>query len=97
MTIPDVIARVAPPKEDGPVADDTMLLESMEGTDHREVEWQFDAVDLRPVERWLRRLPESGARVSGGRTRIIIDRYLDSADWCLYRAGYTLRIRRAAR
>jgi triphosphatase len=96
MTIPDVIARVAPPKEHGPVADDTMLLESMEGTDHREVEWQFDAVDLRPVERWLRRLPESGARVSGGRTRIIIDRYLDSDDWCLYRAGYTLRIRRAA-
>src|SRR5438445_13659090 len=24
-----------------------------EPVDHEEIEWQFDAIDLRPVERWL--------------------------------------------
>jgi triphosphatase len=67
----------------------------MEQSDRPEVEWQFDAVDLRPVERWLRRLEDPAVKVSGGRTRILVDRYLDTPDWRLYRAGFALRIRRA--
>ena len=33
------------------------------GTANQEVEWQFDAVDLRPVDRWLRQTaaPAAGA------------------------------------
>lgn len=63
--------------------------------DHREVEWQFDALDLRPVGRWL----ESGAgeqdlSVEAGETREIFDAYLDTDDWRIKRAGYALRIRR---
>jgi CHAD domain-containing protein len=31
-----------------------------ESVDHHEVEWQFDAVDVRPVERWLQARSEEG-------------------------------------
>jgi triphosphatase len=61
----------------------------------REVEWQFDAVDLRPVERWL------GARADGeqpavarGEVRNLVDCYMDTKNWDVYRAGFSLRIRR---
>ena len=69
--------------------------------DSRESEWQFDAVDLRPVIRWLEapagwidRVP---VRVvpSGGASQV--DRYLDTDDQHLHRAGYALRLRRAGR
>ena len=61
----------------------------------QEVEWQFDALDVRPVGRWL----ENGAGdnnplVVAGETREITDTYLDTEDWRIYQAGYSLRIRR---
>ena len=68
----------------------------------REVEWQFDALDVRPVERWLRppaapgNLSE-GADVRPGQTRTLVDLYVDSDDWRFHRAGYSLRLRRQGR
>ncbi len=60
-----------------------------------ETEWQFDAIDVRPVERWLAAVPDgAGPRIESGPTSTIIDTYLDTDDWRLYRAGYSLRIRR---
>jgi triphosphatase len=65
------------------------------GTDHQEVEWQFDADDLGRVGRWL----EAGSRsseifVESGEEKELIDTYYDTGDWRLYRAGYALRIRK---
>src|SRR5579863_946452 len=72
-----------------------------------EVEWQFDALDLRPVERWIARLmSESGSALGpdnpGWRAVAdppvsIVDRYLDTEDWRIGRAGYVLRLRHKAR
>ena len=64
--------------------------------DIQEIEWQFDALDVRPVSRWLE--GDSWGRdpaVAAGETREISDGYLDTDDWRIYRAGYALRIRRA--
>ncbi len=75
-----------------------------------EVEWQFDALDLRPVERWLaapRLHPPGGAlaEVTGAgahvavepqATRRLVDAYLDTADWRIGQSGFVLRIRRKA-
>jgi triphosphatase len=63
-----------------------------------EVEWQFDAIDLRPVERWLADPGRWGEGVGGfevapGEARRQVDQYLDTDDWRLGRAGLTLRIR----
>ena len=64
-------------------------------TDQQEVEWQFDALDVRPVDRWLRNsVREMDPSVTAGETREISDTYLDTEDWRIYRAGYALRIRR---
>jgi triphosphatase len=63
----------------------------------RELEWQLDAVDLRPVRRWLESRPEVGPALRPLGARQLRDRYLDTEDWRLYRAGYTLRIRTSAR
>ncbi len=80
-------------------------------SDHQEVEWQFDALDLRPVERWL---DAWGARAPTGQsgvshfarrgidvvptaTRRLIDTYVDTTDWRLNRAGFTLRLRGGGR
>jgi triphosphatase len=59
-----------------------------------ETEWQFDAIDVRPVERWLAGPDGAGTAVELGPTSTIIDTYLDTHDWRLHRAGYSLRIRR---
>ncbi len=72
------------------------------GGDEVEVEWQFDAIDLRPVERWLadpsRRGEGVGAfEVTGGDVRRQVDQYLDTEDWRIGRAGLTLRIRQTGR
>jgi triphosphatase len=61
-----------------------------------ETEWQFDAIDVRPVERWLTGPDGAGTAVEPGATTTIIDTYLDTHDWRLHRAGYSLRIRRKA-
>jgi CHAD domain-containing protein len=66
------------------------------------IAWTFDAVDLRPVLRWLER-PErrAGAEaVEVVATRTIttqVDRYFETADVRFQRAGYALRIRRIGR
>src|SRR5438094_7382289 len=71
--------------------------------DIREVEWQFDAVGLRPVVRWLTGGIVTGAEavpsveIAPGRTVSQSDVYLDSDDWRFARAGYTLRVRRVGR
>ncbi len=62
--------------------------------DHQEVEWQFDALDVRSVSKWLQ--GDSRGRnpsVVSGETRELSDDYFDTEDWRIYRAGYALRIR----
>ena len=67
----------------------------------RETEWQFDAVDLRPVMRWLAELPGelegSGVRVEPRGSTNQVDVYIDTADNRFRRAGYSVRVRRASR
>jgi CHAD domain-containing protein len=61
-----------------------------QAADGREVEWQFDAIDTRPVARWLN---AAGDVVARGGTKRFVDTYADTDDWRLYRAGYSLRLR----
>ena len=66
---------------------------SVSGSAVPEVEWQFDAVDLRPVDRWLR-APRSDVTIdSMAGVREQVDVYADTADWRLHRGGYSLRVR----
>lgn len=66
-------------------------------SDHQEIEWQFDALDTRPVARWLQsRSRRDGPAVASSETRDLTDTYFDTADWRLHRAGYALRVRRKA-
>ncbi len=70
-----------------------------------EIEWQFDAFDLRPVERWLAALPTLAIETGDGGTvtalartpRRLIDSYLDTGDWRIARAGFVVRTRRRGR
>ena len=70
--------------------------------DGRDVGWQFDAVDFRPVQRWLDR-PERWSDASGvevvadGSGVIQVDVYFETDDWRFQKAGYALRIRRLGR
>jgi triphosphatase len=72
-----------------------MVTKEPPATDHREIEWQFDAEDLEPVEGWLGRHSSgsSGLAVAPDATVGIADSYYDTDDWRLYRAGYALRVR----
>jgi triphosphatase len=67
----------------------------------REMEWQFDALDLRPVERWLSAPEEwqaaTGVTVAPDGSKVEVDLYLDTDDWRFRRAGYALRLRRVGR
>lgn len=69
--------------------------------DVQEIEWQFDALDLRPVLRWLmaERQPDGPAVevVASGNGVTQVDLYLETDDWRFQRAGYALRIRRLGR
>ena len=70
-----------------------------------EIEWQFDALDLRPVERWLAGLPTLAVEAADGGTvtalaktpRRLVDSYLDTDDWRIARAGFVVRTRRRGR
>jgi inorganic triphosphatase YgiF len=66
-----------------------------------EIEWQFDAPDLRPVVRWIGSAAASdGAdriKIAPGRSDNHIDTYLDTEDRRLDRAGYSVRLRRSRR
>jgi triphosphatase len=75
------------------------------GHDPVEIEWQFDALDLRPVERWLATLPTLAIETVDGGTvtalarppRRLVDSYLDCDDWRIARAGFVVRTRRRGR
>ncbi len=73
------------------------------GAGTTEVEWQFDALDLRPVERWLAVLPTRfyadvpTLTVLAKPTRRLVDRYVDTADWRVGQAGFVLRTRQRGR
>jgi CHAD domain-containing protein len=70
-----------------------------------EIEWQFDALDLRPVERWLSTLPTLTIAAEPQQTvtalamppRRLVDSYLDTDDWRLVRAGFVVRTRHRGR
>jgi triphosphatase len=70
-----------------------------------EIEWQFDALDLRPVERWLSMLPTLSLEANEQQTitalaktpRRLVDSYLDTADWRMAQAGFVLRTRSRGR
>jgi triphosphatase len=70
-----------------------------------EIEWQFDALDLRPVERWLSTLPMLSIGTAGRQTitalartpRRLVDSYLDTDDWRMAGAGFVVRTRRRGR
>jgi triphosphatase len=61
--------------------------------DVRELEWQFDALDLRPVVRWLEEHADGATTIARTGTDNHVDLYLDTDDRRFHRAGYTLRIR----
>jgi triphosphatase len=75
------------------------------GREMIEIAWQFDALDLRPVERWLATLPMLSIAEDAQLTltalarppRRIIDSYLDTEDWRMARAGFVLHTRRHGR
>src|SRR5215204_5062189 len=64
-------------------------------TDHQEIEWQFDASELEPVEGWLdqHNSGSPGLLIAPESTLEITDTYYDTEDWRFYRAGYALRVR----
>lgn len=70
-----------------------------------EIEWQFDALDLRPVERWLAALPTMSLEPYEQTTitalaqppQRLVDSYLDTDDWRMARAGFVVRTRRRGR
>jgi hypothetical protein len=70
-------------------------VEGFPATDHTEIEWQFDADELEPVEDWLGRHPSSTTDliVAPESTVEITDANYDTDDWRLYRAGFALRVR----
>jgi CHAD domain-containing protein len=61
--------------------------------DHTEVEWQFAALDVRPIARWLEGTAIPGYSVTAAGTKALRDTYFDTADWRLHRAGFTCRVR----
>ena len=62
-----------------------------------ETEWQFDAVHLAPVQRWLGQHAEGTIRVEPAGTRSLVDTYLDTSDLRISRAQRSLRLRRVGR
>lgn len=65
------------------------------GTDHQEVEWQYEVpYGLDKVREWLGAHGPGGLVVLRGSFKEFVDTYYDTEDWRLYRAGYALRVRR---
>ncbi|HEY6473845.1 MAG TPA: CHAD domain-containing protein, partial [Acidimicrobiales bacterium] len=84
---------------------ETRVDAAAEQADPVEIEWQFDALDLRPVERWLATLPTLAVETGDGGTvtalaqtpRRLVDSYLDTDDWRVARAGFVARTRHRGR
>ena len=67
------------------------------GKDHREREWQLVAADLGAVHRWLTEHQAIQGLLIEHRSPIQVqDRYFDTSDWRIRRAGFALRVRNAA-
>jgi triphosphatase len=70
-----------------------------------EIEWQFDALDLRPVERWISTLPALSIATDPAQTitalaktpRRLVDVYFDTEDWRMAAAGFVVRTRQRGR
>lgn len=62
-------------------------------TDQLEVEWQYAALDTRPVVRWLNGALPAGFRVEPAGVKELNDTYFDTAEFHINRAGYTCRVR----
>jgi triphosphatase len=70
-----------------------------------EITWQFDALDLRPVERWLATLPTLSTEPYEQTTitalaqppQRLVDSYVDTDDWRMANAGFVVRTRRQGR
>jgi len=70
-----------------------------------EIEWRFDALDLRPVERWLATLPTLSIEPYEQTTitalarppQRLVDSYIDTDDWRMANAGFVVRTRRHGR
>jgi triphosphatase len=67
--------------------------------DVRELDWQFDAVDLRPVMRWLTERAEDAGemKIEPGLSSSQVDVYVDTEDRRFHRAGYALLVRTTGR
>ncbi|MBD3163050.1 MAG: CHAD domain-containing protein, partial [Candidatus Eisenbacteria bacterium] len=69
-------------------------LRSAPPVDQEEIEWQLSGAPLEGIEAWLTRSSApSPYRIDVEPTVEIVDRYLDTEDWRLHRAGLVLRIR----
>ncbi len=62
-------------------------------TDQLEVEWQYAALDTRPVLRWLQSAAVPGFSITPAGVKELDDTYFDTADWRMHHAGYTCRVR----
>lgn len=71
------------------------MQEESRAAEHQETEWQLEAPERGAVESWLGSRGEGKDEfsVGEGRRQEISDRYYDTADWRMWRAGYALRIR----
>ncbi len=58
-----------------------------------EVEWQFDAPATAPVVAWLEAANVPGYTVTTKGTKEVRDTYYDTADWRVFRARFTCRVR----
>jgi triphosphatase len=63
-------------------------------SDTLEVEWQYAALDTRPVLRWLEATGVPGFEVAPTGQKQLDDTYCDTADWRVNHSGYTCRVRR---
>src|SRR5205807_2466109 len=63
---------------------------------HTETELQFEAPDLRWVERWLATCRRDDVTLEPQDGVWQEDEYLDSESFVVYRAGFALRLRRVA-
>ena len=63
-------------------------------TDSVEAEWQYAALDTRPVMRWLEAPGVPGFEVVATGQKQLDDTYFETADWRVHHAGFTCRVRR---
>jgi inorganic triphosphatase YgiF len=60
-----------------------------------EIEWQFEVRELGVFRRWLVGADFGEWTIVPRGARVLRDAYFDTVDWCVWRSGYALRIRRS--